>query len=146
MPQVERTLVLFTAGIQGKGGSSAGLPLKVLFPEFDNFMPRGGRPLAVMLDEHETLRNTNEVMQEAIAKYLKGDDSIEVKKAITQNGMHLIKFLRSHSFKEDNIPFRMAEMRLKPEQNERVVKLFYEMEKGNRCSWELRRKANPHHV
>jgi len=102
---------------------------KALFPEFDNFMPRGSGPLTVMLDEHETLRNTNEVMQEAIAKYLRLDDSAEVRQAIKQNGTHFIEFLRSHIFKEDGILFRMAEMHLKPEQNDRIVKLFDELEK-----------------
>lgn len=102
---------------------------KALFPEFDNFMPRGAGPLAVMLDEHETLRNTNEVMQGAITKYLQQDDTPEVKKAIRQNGTHFIEFLRGHISKEDGLLFRMAEMHLKPEQNERVVKLFLEMEK-----------------
>lgn len=32
---------------------------KALFPEFDNFMPRGSGPLAVMIEEHEVLRKTH---------------------------------------------------------------------------------------
>jgi hemerythrin-like domain-containing protein len=31
-----------------------------LFPEFDNFMPHDAGPLAVMVEEHEVLRKTND--------------------------------------------------------------------------------------
>lgn len=103
---------------------------KGLFPEFDSFMPRGAGPLAVMINEHEVLRTTNEVMQKAIAAYLDNhDDGQETRQAITRNGMHFIEFLRSHIFKEDSVLFRMAEMHLEQTQNERVVKLFDEIEK-----------------
>ena len=103
---------------------------KALFPEFDNFMPRGAGPLAVMIDEHEVLRKTNEVMQQAITSYLNHDDGVETRQAINQNGRHFIEFLRNHIFKEDNILFSMAEMHLDQRQNEKVVKLFAEIEKA----------------
>ena len=103
---------------------------QALFPEFDSFMPHGAGPLAVMINEHEVLRETNGVMQKAIASYLNGDDSPETRQIITQNGMHFIEFLRSHIVKEDGILFRMADMHLTQTQNERVVKLFSEIEKA----------------
>lgn len=102
---------------------------KALFPEFDNFMPRGSGPLAVMMDEYEVLRKTNVVMQDAIARYLNHDDSARVIQSIRQNGTHFIEFLRNHIFKEDNILFMMADMHLYQRQNEKVVKLFAEIEK-----------------
>jgi hemerythrin-like domain-containing protein len=102
---------------------------KALFPEFDNFMPRGVGPIAAMISEHEVLRDTNEQTQAAIARYLNLDDGPETRQAIKQYGMHFIEFLRSHIFKEDGILFRMAEMHLTPGQNEKVVKLFPEVEK-----------------
>jgi hemerythrin-like domain-containing protein len=49
--------------------------------------------------------------------------------AIKQYGMHFIEFLRGHITKEDGLLFRMAEMHLTPVQNEKVVKLFPEIEK-----------------
>src|SRR3989304_8384995 len=101
---------------------------RALFPEFDNFMPRGAGPLAVMLDEHEVLRNTNDIMQEAIESYLSGAEDAETKKTITQNGSHFINFLRSHINKEDGILFAMADMNLSQQQNERVLRLFQEMD------------------
>ncbi len=102
---------------------------KALFPEFDNFMPRGVGPLAAMISEHEVLRDTNDEMQRAIASYLGADDSAETKKAIRQYGMHFIEFLRGHIQKEDGILFKMAEMHLTQSQNEKVVRLFPEIEK-----------------
>ena len=102
---------------------------QALFPEFDSFMPHGAGPIAVMLQEHVVLRDTNEVMQEAIARYLKGADDASTKQTINQNGMHFIDFLRAHINKEDGILFMMADMHLNQKQNEKVVRLFQEMDK-----------------
>jgi len=102
---------------------------QALFPEFDNFMPRGAGPLAVMLQEHEVLRDTNDVMQEAIARYLNGDEDVETKRTIGQNGSHFVDFLRSHINKEDGILFKMADMHLNPQQNEKIVRLFRDMDR-----------------
>ncbi len=114
---------------------------KALFPEFDNFMPRGSGPLAVMLDEHEVLRDTNAVMQQAIGSYLNNNDSAEVRQAIRQNGAHFIEFLRNHIFKEDSILFKMAEMHLKPAQNDRVVSLFAEMDRMSQSASRTEKKT-----
>lgn len=102
---------------------------KALFPEFDSFMPHGAGPIAVMLQEHIVLRDTNDVMQEAIKRYLKGADDAETKRIIKQNGSHFIDFLRSHINKEDGILFMMADMHLDQRQNEKVARLFQEMDK-----------------
>jgi hemerythrin-like domain-containing protein len=103
---------------------------RALFPEFDSFMPHGVGPLAAMLDEHELLRDTNTVVQEAVAKYLAGDDSAETVGTIRQDGMHFIEFLRGHITKEDGLLFRMAEMHLNQQQNEKVARLFSEMDQA----------------
>src|ERR1039458_5665077 len=50
---------------------------QALFPEFDNFMPRGAGPLAVMRDEHEVIRNTWEQVHEGVASYLKDAGDVE---------------------------------------------------------------------
>lgn len=102
---------------------------RALFPEFDTFMPRGTGPIAVMLQEHEVLRNTNDIMQAAIAKYLNGAEDPETKRVISQNGSHFVDFLRSHINKEDGILFMMADMHFDQKQNEKVVRLFQEMDK-----------------
>ncbi|MBI4284505.1 MAG: hemerythrin domain-containing protein [Chloroflexi bacterium] len=102
---------------------------KALFPEFDSFMPRGRGPLAAMIEEHETLRRTNAVMQQAVTRYLSNEDSAETRRLISQYGMHFISFLRDHISKEDSLLFRMAEMHLNEGQNARVVRLFAEMGK-----------------
>jgi hemerythrin-like domain-containing protein len=103
---------------------------KALFPEFDNFMPRGVGPLAAMLDEHELIRGTNELLQEAVARYLEGDDTVETRNVIIEKGLHFVEFLRGHIAKEDGLFARMVELHLGPRQNERVVRLFAEMEQA----------------
>ena len=102
---------------------------QALFPEFDSFMPHGAGPIAVMLQEHVVLRDTNEVMQEAIKRYLQGADDASTRQVISQNGSHFINFLRSHINKEDGILFMMADMHLDQKQNEKVARLFQEMDK-----------------
>lgn len=101
---------------------------KALFPEFDNFMPRGAGPIAVMMEEHVVLRKTNEVMQEAIARYLNHTDDAATRQTINQNGTHFINFLRAHINKEDSILFMMADMHLDQTQINKVIKLFGEIE------------------
>ena len=103
---------------------------KALFPEFDSFMPRGSGPIGVMLAEHEVLRNTCAELQQAVANYLNHADDAETRRAIGQYGTHFIGFLRNHIFKEDNILARMADMHLDQKRNEKVVKLFAEIEKS----------------
>src|SRR3972149_1431779 len=96
---------------------------KALFPEFDSFMPHGAGPIAVMLQEHVVLRDTNDVMQEAIKRYLGGAGDAETKRIIKQNGSHFIDFLRQHINKEDGILFMMADMHLDQRQMEKVARL-----------------------
>jgi hemerythrin-like domain-containing protein len=102
---------------------------RALFPEFDNFMPRGAGPLAVMLDEHEVIRNTWEQVHEGVAAYLIDAGDAEAVHTIEEKGSHFIGFLRSHISKEDGLLFAMAEMHLNEGQKEKVVKLFSEIEK-----------------
>lgn len=103
---------------------------KAFFPEFDNFMPHGVGPLAAMRDEHELLRNTEEMFAEAVAAYLNNDESAQVKQSILQYGAHFIETLRSHITKENGLLPTMAEMHLGPRQNERILSLFAELEKA----------------
>ncbi|MBI2852802.1 MAG: hemerythrin domain-containing protein [Chloroflexi bacterium] len=103
---------------------------KALFPEFDNFMPRGAGPIAVMLEEHVVLRKTNADFQQAVAKYLGNADTAETRRAIYQSGSHFIGTLRDHIFKEDNILFRMAEIHLNAGQMEKVTLLFADIDRA----------------
>ena len=102
---------------------------QALFPEFDSFMPHGAGPIAVMLEEHRVLRDTNDIMQEAITRYLDGADDAATRKIIVDNVSHFIGFLRSHINKEDGILFAMADMHLDQRQNDKVARLFLEMDK-----------------
>src|SRR3989304_1532668 len=102
---------------------------QALFPEFDSFMPHGAGPIAVMMEEHIVLRNTNEGMQEAIKRYLNGAGDAATRKTITDNVRHFINFFRSHINKEEGILFMMADMHLDQKQMEKVARLFQEMDK-----------------
>lgn len=101
---------------------------KALFPEFDNFMPRGSGPLAVMIEEHEVLRKIHTVMQEAVTRYFNNSNDADTRHTITENGTHFIDFLRNHISKEDSILFMMADMHLNQGQVKRVLELFEKIE------------------
>ncbi len=100
---------------------------RALFPEFDSFIPRGGGPIEVMLQEHEVLRSTNTVMQKAVAGYLGDSNDAETRRKITESGGHFIETLRNHINKEDSILFMMAEMHLDEGQMKRVLERFEEI-------------------
>jgi hemerythrin-like domain-containing protein len=99
-----------------------------LFPEFDGVMPRGMGPLAAMIEEHEVIRKTQGILHQAISTNLDGNDDVETGGSITSNGDHFIGFLRDHIRKEDSLLVQMAETYLSPSQNDKVVKLFSEIE------------------
>ena len=103
---------------------------EALFPEIEKFIPREGGPTGMMLIEHEDIRNTNTEVQRAIDDYFKDSDNSEVEKMIQEYGTHFIGVLRDHIDKENNILFMMADMHLDQTQIDKVIKLFYEMEKG----------------
>lgn len=104
---------------------------QALFPEFDNFMPHGAGPLAVMIEEHGVLRDTNDVLQEAVARYLGDGDNALTRRAIEESGMHFIEFLRGHIFKEDKMFPELADMHLGESQNARVLARFAKIEQSS---------------
>ncbi len=103
---------------------------EALFPEIEKFIPREGGPTGMMLIEHEELRNTNTELQPVIDEYLRDSDNLEAKGMIQGYGTHFIGVLRDHIDKENNILFMMADMHLDQTQIDKVIKLFYEIEKG----------------
>ena len=103
---------------------------EALFPEIEKFMPRESGPLGVMLIEHEDLRNTNAELQPAIDMYLGDSGNLEAMGMIQRHGTHFIGLLRDHINKENNILFMMADMHLDKTQVDKVIELFYHIEKS----------------
>ena len=103
-----------------------------LFPEIERFIPREGGPTGMMWIEHEDLRNTNTMMQQAINTYLSDSATIETEGMIQRHGKHFIGVLRDHIAKENDILFMMADMHLDQAQVDKVLRLFHEIEKGPR--------------
>jgi len=83
-----------------------------------------------MIEEHGVLRDDNDVLQEAVARYLGDGDNALTRRAISESGMHFIEFLRGHIFKEDRMFPELAEMHLGESQNARVLALFARMEQA----------------
>lgn len=99
-----------------------------LFPEFDSIMPRGMGPLAAMIEEHEVIRQTYQIISQGISSYLEGNENVEARESITLNGEHFIGLLRDHIRKEDSLLVQMTETYLSANQNEKVMELFSEIE------------------
>ena len=102
---------------------------EALFPEMETFIPRDAGPIAVMLVEHEDLRKTNGIIQNAAAEYLGGSAGEATRKTLREQGTHFVQVLRDHIHKEDNILFMMANMHLSPQQMDKVAKLFLQIDK-----------------
>lgn len=100
-----------------------------LFPELEMFIPREHGPVGVMLIEHEELKKTNAEFQRGLSEYLGDSGGLEGRIKIQRYGAHFIGVLRDHIDKEDNILFMMADMHLDPEQRNKVLRLFAEIEK-----------------
>ncbi len=103
---------------------------EALFPEIEKFIPRESGPVGVMLMEHEDLRNTNTELQQVIDVYLRDSDDLKVRRMIQEYGTHFIGVLRDHIDKENNILFMMVDMHLDQTQIDKVIKLFYEIERA----------------
>ncbi|MAE10638.1 MAG: hypothetical protein CL876_01730 [Dehalococcoidales bacterium] len=101
---------------------------EALFPEIGTFIPRESGPTGMMLVEHEELRSTNTVIQQAVDAYLRNSGGSDVKGTIQENGNRFIEVLRQHIDKEDNILFMMADMHFDQAQIDKVARLFHEIE------------------
>lgn len=102
---------------------------KALFPEMEKFIPREGGPIAVMLVEHEDLREANGKFQAALANLNKDINNAAAREIIRNEGDTIIDILQQHIHKEDNILFMMANMHLSDSQNERIRGIFAEVDK-----------------
>lgn len=99
----------------------------LLFPAMEKAgIPREGGPICVMLMEHEMGRNYVRGMQEAWKNYQQGE-----KKTASTFGWQAaeyISLLTNHIDKENQCLFQMAEARLAPEVQKKLVEEFEMME------------------
>lgn len=89
---------------------------EVLFPALQTVIGRAG-PIQVMLDEHQSLWQAVDALEEKAAQL--EEASIEVRSRIAHGARlvanHIVGFLGSHIEKEDSMLFPMAERALRPE-------------------------------
>ncbi|MBF8265871.1 MAG: hemerythrin [Dehalococcoidia bacterium] len=88
----------------------------ILFPYLARVIGREG-PIAAMLDEHQSLWRTLDVLHEKVdeLKVAQPDSAGKIALAVQQISSHIVGLLRSHIQKEDNILFPLAEEALDPE-------------------------------
>lgn len=91
-------------------------------------MPQNEGPIAVMLEEHEQGRRFTRGMS-AAAKALDGGNT-SAGEDVVQNAQGYISLLRHHIAKEDNVLFPMADRMFPPEEHERVVEAYKQIESG----------------
>jgi len=100
----------------------------VLFPAMEAAgIHKEGGPIGVMLAEHDAGRGYVQGLAEAIARYKAGDRQAAT--AITTNARSYIALLNQHIFKEDNILYPMADMRLSPARQARMLEEFEGIER-----------------
>lgn len=95
----------------------------LLFPAMQAAgIPREGGPIGVMLAEHDMGRNYMREMSDALAKYNAGDR--QASKKIVENGRAYASLLKQHIDKEDNILYRMADMRIPKQRQQDMLEKF----------------------
>jgi hemerythrin-like domain-containing protein len=85
-------------------------------------------PIAVMLMEHEQGRLFVKGLNEALAKYEKGD--MKAKAAIIKNARGYADLLDHHIYKEDNILYPMGDKVLSEADNRELLEKFEGIEKN----------------
>lgn len=95
----------------------------LLFPAMEEAgIPREGGPIGVMLSEHTTGREYVKGLSLGIEEYAKGNSSAT--KQIIENVRNYSSLLSNHIYKEDNVLYPMAKLRLSKEQQEELLKEF----------------------
>ena len=88
----------------------------------DAGIPKEGGPVAVMLMEHDMGRNFVQGLSKAIESYDKGNTEASIQ--IIENARNYASLLSNHIYKEDNILYPMADMRLTDEKKNELLKEF----------------------
>ncbi len=95
----------------------------VLFPALEKVgIPREGGPVGVMLDEHQQMRGYLRGVGEAVERMRAGE--VGAAGDVVRYAGNYAGMLRRHIDKENSMLFRMAEMRLGPEQEKRLAEQF----------------------
>ena len=95
----------------------------LLFPAMEEAgIPREGGPIGVMLSEHTTGREYVKGLSLGIEEYAKGNSNAS--NQIIENARNYSSLLSNHIYKEDNILYPMAKLRLSKEQQEELLKEF----------------------
>lgn len=100
----------------------------LLFPVMEEAgIPRAGGPIGVMLAEHDQGRAYVRAMTDALLKYKAGDRQASAK--IVENARAYTSLLNQHIQKEDNILYRMADMRIPEQKQDELLDGFAKIER-----------------
>jgi hemerythrin-like domain-containing protein len=94
-----------------------------LFPALEKVgIPRAGGPVGVMLHEHDQMRGYLRGVAEAIERVQAGE--VGAAGEVIRHAENYASTLRRHIDKENNMLFRMAEMRLGPSTEQELAEQF----------------------
>jgi hemerythrin-like domain-containing protein len=97
-----------------------------LFPILENYIPKDGGPIGVMLMEHKDLDYNFKQFHEVVDKIVKIDKSNF--NELEYFGDGIVQTLWNHADKEDNILFPMANQVLSSEERIKIAKKMEEIE------------------
>jgi hemerythrin-like domain-containing protein len=100
---------------------------EILFPALEKVgIPKAGGPIGVMLYEHDQMRGYVKGLAEAVDRY--GAGEVARRGEIIRHASEYAATLRRHIEKENQILFRLAEMRLGPDKEQELAERFEVME------------------
>lgn len=95
----------------------------LLFPAMEAVgIPREGGPIGVMLTDHTMGRDYVKGISMGIEEYAKGNTSAS--NQIIENARNYSSLLSDHIYKEDNVLYPMAEMRISKEKQDELLNEF----------------------
>jgi hemerythrin-like domain-containing protein len=100
----------------------------LLFPAMEKVgIPKEGGPIGVMLAEHDAGRKYVRTASDAIARYKSGDTGASAK--IVESARAYVSLLNQHIDKEDNVLYRMADMRIPKQKQDELLEEFERVER-----------------
>jgi hemerythrin-like domain-containing protein len=101
---------------------------EILFPILGKYIGTGAGPIAVMLSEHQTIRNLHRAYHQRLAQLHQG---LGAESDVVEAFGPLEDMLRTHITKEDNVLFPMAS-RVMSEEDKNEVARKVQYENGNK--------------
>lgn len=94
---------------------------EALFPILEQYLPREGGPIGVMLYEHSIYREFLKEFEEALLSLQRFPESMVLRDRLVDIGRELVQLLTGHIHKEERVLFVLANLNLTLSQKDEIL-------------------------